>query len=102
MVQKYPGSFGIWAMVIQALIKGIPEIAVTGGSYDAVHKQLLRTFIPLRVLQSSPVEIKGFPLLAGKSYSTAPTIYLCKDYACQTPVNEVNAFQKLVTEMLKN
>lgn len=102
MVQKYPGSFGIWAIVIQALIKGIPEIAVTGGSYDTVLKQLLRTFIPLRVLQSSPVEIKGFPLLAGKSYSAASTIYLCKDYTCQTPVNEVNAFQKLVTEMLKN
>ena len=100
-VQKYPGSFGIWAMVTQALVKGIPEIAVTGGAGDAVLKEILRIFIPFRILQSSPSEATGFPLLEGKSFSTAPMIYLCKDYACQTPVNEVPALQKLLDGMFR-
>ncbi|MBO9570975.1 MAG: thioredoxin domain-containing protein [Chitinophagaceae bacterium] len=102
MVKKYPGSFGIWAMVIQSLAKGIPEIALTGGGHDAVLRQILRIFIPFRVLQSSPVETNGFPLLEGKAWNTSPMIYLCKDYSCQTPVNEASALQKMIEVMLKN
>lgn len=102
MTLKYPGSFGIWAILIQALAKGIPEIAVTGGGFDTVLKQLLRIFTPYRVVQSAPMEPKGFPLLEGKSYTASPLIWLCKDYACQAPVNEVSAVQKMIDGMLKN
>lgn len=102
MVVKYPGSFGVWAMMIQSLTKGIPEIAVTGGGLDAILKQILRIFIPLRVLQSSPLEAKGFPLLDGKTYTSTPMIYLCKDYSCQSPVNEAIALQQMIERMLKN
>jgi len=101
VVQKYPGSFGIWAMVIQALSTGIPEIAITGGGSETVLKEILRIFIPFRIIQSSPSEATGFPLFAGKSFSSSPKIYLCKNYACQTPVNEVSAFQKLIEGMYK-
>jgi uncharacterized protein YyaL (SSP411 family) len=101
VVQKYPGSFGIWAMVIQALSTGIPEIAITGDGSETVLKEILRIFIPFRIIQSSPSEATGFPLFAGKSFSSSPKIYLCKDYACQTPVNEVSAFQKLIEGMYK-
>jgi hypothetical protein len=87
---------------MQALMKGVPEIAVTGGGFDTVLKQLLRIFIPYRVVQSSPLEAKGFPLLEGKSFSASPLIWLCKDYACQAPVNEVSALQKMIDRMLKN
>ena len=99
VVQNYPGSFGIWAFVSQALFKGIPEIAITGGEVDAMLKEILRIFIPFRIIQSSPLEIKSFPLLAGKSFSRTPMIYLCKDYACQTPVNEVSGLQELLEGM---
>lgn len=102
MTTKYPGSFGIWAMLMQALTRGIPEIAVTGGGFDTILKQLLRIFIPYRIVQSSPVESKGFPLLEGKSFSAFPLLWLCRDYTCQAPVNEVSALQKMIDGMLKN
>lgn len=101
MVRKYPGSFGIWAIVTQALAHGIPEIAVTGGGADTVIKQILRIFIPFRVVQSSPNGTNGFPLLKGKSFTSSPMIYLCKDYSCQSPVNQVSELQKLVDEMFR-
>ena len=101
VVQKYPGSFGIWALVMQALSKGIPEIAAVGGNLDTVLKELLSTFIPFRIIQSSPSESKDFPLLEGKPSSTETTIYLCKDYSCQTPVNEVTAFREMLFRMFK-
>lgn len=101
VVQKYPGSFGVWAMVMQALSKGIPEIAVVGGNLDTILREVLRIFIPFRIIQSSPTESKDFPLLAGKSSSAIPMIYLCKDYSCQTPVNEVSVFREMLFGMFR-
>lgn len=101
VVQKYPGSFGIWAILMQALSKGVPEIALVGGNLDTVLQDILRTFIPFRIIQSSPSENQDFPLLAGKPSTATPMIYLCKDYSCQTPVNEVSAFRKMVIGMFK-
>jgi len=99
VVLKYPTSFGVWALVMQAISKGIPEIAVVGGNLDTVLRDILRFFIPFRILQSSPSETKDFPLLAGKPSTSSPMIYLCKDYSCQTPVNEVFDFKKLLAGM---
>lgn len=101
VVRKYPGSFGVWAMLMQSLAKGVPEIAIVGGNLDMLLKEILRTFTPLRIVQSSPVETKEFPLLSGKPASSTPMIYLCKDYSCQTPVNEVGAFRKMLSGMFK-
>lgn len=101
VVRQYPGSFGVWAMLMQSLSKGVPEIAVIGGNLDTFLRELLRTFIPFRIVQSSPTETKDFPLLAGKKSSSIPIVYLCKDYSCQTPVNEVAAFKKMLERMFK-
>jgi uncharacterized protein YyaL (SSP411 family) len=96
VVKKYPGSFGVWAMLMQSLSKGIPEIAIVGGNLDAILKEILRIFTPFRIVQSTPIENKEFPLLAGKPSSSTPMIYLCKNYSCQTPVNEVSALKKML------
>ncbi|MBL7699596.1 MAG: thioredoxin domain-containing protein [Chitinophagaceae bacterium] len=101
VVKKYPGSFGVWAMLMQSLSKGVPEIAVIGGNLDTFLRDLLRIFIPFRIVQSSPTETKDFPLLAGKKSSSTPIVYLCKDYSCQTPVNEVSEFKKMLAGMFK-
>jgi len=102
VVKKYPGSFGVWAMLMQSISKGIPEIAVLGGNLDLVIKEILRTFIPFRIVQSSPTDTRDFPLLSGKTSSTTPMIYLCKDYSCQTPVNEVSVFRKMLLGLFKD
>ena len=101
VVQKYPGSFGVWAMLMQAMSKGVPEIAIVGGNLDGTLRELLRTFIPFRILQPSPSENPDYPLLAGKRSTTPPLIYLCKDYSCQSPVNEVSDFRKMLFGMFK-
>jgi uncharacterized protein YyaL (SSP411 family) len=101
VVKKYPGSFGIWAIIMQSVSKGIPEIAVLGGNLDTFLKEILRIFNPFRIIQSSLSEAKGFPLLEGKPSAATPMIYLCKDYSCQTPVNEVSAFRKMLVGMFK-
>jgi uncharacterized protein YyaL (SSP411 family) len=96
VVTKYPTSFGIWATNILGLAYGIPEVALTGQQIESLRNEFLRTFIPFRIFQSSTLETKDFPLLAGKKISNKPLLFLCKNYSCQQPVTEMNAFNRLL------
>jgi uncharacterized protein YyaL (SSP411 family) len=98
VVKKYPTSFGIWATNLQAFTFSVPEIALIGAGADTLRKEILGTFIPTRIFQSSPEENSRYPLLAGKSASSDPLIYLCKNYSCQSPVREVKQLIKQLKE----
>ena len=96
VVTKHPTSFGVWATNILGLSYGIPEVALTGQHIQKLLNEFLRTFIPLRIFQSSTLETKDFPLLAGKKISEKPLLFLCKDYSCQRPVTEVTALNEML------
>ncbi|MDF2187206.1 thioredoxin domain-containing protein [Paraflavitalea sp. CAU 1676] len=97
-VSRYPGSFGVWATMVQALTFDIPEIAIIGGDFAMLRADVLRRFIPVHVLQSAPSEPSNqdFPLLGHKPYSTDAAIFLCRGYTCQQPVNEADALIRLM------
>jgi uncharacterized protein len=91
MVTGYPGSFGIWATLYQALTYTIPEIAITARRPENARKEFLSQLIPYRVFQSSAQENTHFPLLRDKPAGEEPQYFLCENYACQLPVNELSA-----------
>ena len=95
-VVQYPGSFGVWATLFQALTYTIPEIVLTGKRLESVRKELLERLIPYRVFQSVKGENTHFPLLSGRPAQDEPQIFLCKNYACQLPVNEVSTLIRLL------
>lgn len=95
-VKLYPTSFGIWATLIQAVTFGVPEIALVGENFDGLHREVLNTYIPLKIFQASANSIDDFPLLSGKPHSKEPLLYLCKNYSCQTPVSEMNGLIRLM------
>jgi uncharacterized protein len=89
LITKYPTSFGLWAQQAQLLVNGINEIAVVGANSNTDHLEILKHYIPNKVLQSAGESDENFPLLKGGS--TAETkIYLCKNYVCLKPFNTVN------------
>ena len=88
-VTGYPGSFGGWATMIMAFTYSIPEVVITGRKPENARKEFLTHLIPFRVFQSTQVKNTQFPLLRNKPVDSDPLIFLCKDYSCQTPVNEV-------------
>src|ERR1700743_2926166 len=90
LVTGYPGSFGIWATLFQALTYTIPEIAVTGRRPENARKELLNQLIPYRVFQSSAREDTQFPLLRDKPVRVEALFFLCENYACQLPVTELS------------
>jgi uncharacterized protein YyaL (SSP411 family) len=100
-VTGHPGSFGGWATIFQALTYSIPEVVITGVSPENARKEFLAHLIPYRVFQSMQVENTQFPLLRDKPVESGPLIFLCKDYTCQLPVNEVATAVRSIENVYK-
>ncbi len=96
VIRKYPGSFGMWASLLQAFSSDVPEIVLTGKKINELRKRFLYIFIPHRIFQSSEITNPTFPLLEGKTLANQPLIFLCKNYACQQPVDNLPAFIRLM------
>ena len=101
LVTGYPGSFGIWATLYQALTYTIPEIAITASRPENARKEFLSQLIPYRVFQSSSQENTHFPLLRDKPVMEMSQFFLCENYACQPPVNELSALVRLLENVNK-
>lgn len=87
---KYPGSFGKWAMNMQAITYGQDEIAIVGKESAELAKKVLHAYLPNKVLQQSVIENEAYPLLAGKKTGDKTLIFACKEYACKYPVDNLS------------
>jgi uncharacterized protein YyaL (SSP411 family) len=96
VIRKYPTSFGHWASLLQAMIKDLPEIVLTGEKNVELRNRILAIFIPYRIVQSTEEPDNEFPLLKGKPLADQPLIFLCKNYGCLPPVNDLSAFIRLL------
>lgn len=92
---KYPTSFGVWLSVLQQLIFGFSEVAITGPDAQQNFREILKLYIPNRLMMASVESSRDFPLLAGKGLDGENHIYLCKNYSCRKPVSTVAEFVKL-------
>jgi uncharacterized protein YyaL (SSP411 family) len=76
---------------------GLQEIAIVGPASAAFMQQLNARYMPNKVMQASVVQNEKYPLLQDKPVSPEQTfIYLCHNYACQRPINNVEDFGLLV------
>ncbi|HNR15685.1 MAG TPA: thioredoxin domain-containing protein [Chitinophagaceae bacterium] len=95
---RYPGSFGNWACLLQEIIQGTNEIVVTGENLSALHREILKQFIPHRVMMVTEKPDNNYPLLEGKQISENPTIYLCRSYTCLNPVFSAKELMSLINK----
>lgn len=94
-ITRYPGSFGIWAAVLQNECWGIQEWAVLGKSAKASLPILLKNYVPNKILQVTETNLLKFPLLSGKFVPEEEEkllFYRCKDYQCEKPVSDLALF----------
>ena len=96
VIRKYPGSFGMWASLLQVFTSDVPEIVLTGKKINEVRNNFLSIFIPHKIFQSTEITNPTFPLLEGKPIADQPLIFLCKNYACQHPSDSISAFIRLM------
>ncbi len=96
VIRKYPGSFGVWASLLQSFTQEVPEIVISGKKINEMRNQFLSIFIPHRIFQSTEITNAAFPLLEGKPIADQALIFLCKNYSCQHPVDNLQAFIRLM------
>ena len=90
-VVRYPTSFAIWASAALKQFYGVNEIVITGADHNNIRARLLQQYLPDKILQSASLASSEFPLLAGKDPGAGTLIYLCKNYTCQAPVNNLES-----------
>ncbi|WP_018616522.1 thioredoxin domain-containing protein [Segetibacter koreensis] len=96
VVTRYPSSFANWACLLQQFIYGVPEIAITGDKALDLLSEVMREYIPIKVIQAATFSQETFPLLAGKSFQGPPSIYVCKNYSCKKPIQNVKEIKSLL------
>jgi uncharacterized protein YyaL (SSP411 family) len=103
VIKRYPGSFAIWATLINALTYPLYEIVLAGTYSVEKHKEFLEKTIPNRIFQISSVSHQissvnhpELPILRNKPVAGPSQFFLCRDYSCQQPVKEVSDLIRLL------
>jgi hypothetical protein len=94
-VEKYPLSFERWAEALLYEAHGIHEIGVIGDNAFEKARAVQRLFVPNKVLAAA-VGASDLPLLAGKPSGAEAQIYVCRNFACQKPVSDLEDFKQLI------
>lgn len=100
VVVRYPGSFGVWAGLLQNLINGFRELAIVGKEYEKRRDEILSWYRPNLILQSSTKSNSSFPLLLNRDVPEGSTLlYLCKEYACLRPTAETQEIRAVLASV---
>jgi uncharacterized protein YyaL (SSP411 family) len=98
---KYPTSFGVWSNLLLEKVIGTHEILVLGPDSFQLSQDLLKNYIPNRVLIQAENVTDRFPIMHGRSVGEdgETRIYICREYACRLPVINVDdALKQLLTK----
>ncbi len=97
-IVRYPGSFGIWASLLLNFVKQYYELAIIGSEFEKQRDALLTKYLPNLVMQASPGNNTRFPLLKDKKTTHGNTVfYLCRDYACLSPTDDLKKMYFLLS-----
>lgn len=91
-VRKYPTSFSQWALSAVWQTFGATEIAIVGKNANALVLDCHKVFIKNKILMAATEggqRWEKYPLLKGRFIEGKTLIYVCKNFACQSPVEKV-------------
>lgn len=104
-IVRFPRAFAKSLMVADLLLHGPVELALVGTQGDPVYESLRtginRRYIPHRIMAHYDPQgpdpqhplTKGKTLVQGKA-----ALYICRNFACQTPILEASAIDSALTE----
>ena len=102
---RYPTAFAMWLQAIDLALTDIAEIAVVGDLAEPATRALLREasagYAPGRVVAAGPLEgsASAIPLLHDRPWLGGhPTAYVCRGFACRTPVTDAPALRAQLAE----
>ena len=89
VIIKHPGSFGIWASTGLNIAAGFNEITITGNAIRPAINNILLEYLPNKILQPS-FNISNMILSQDKPILKELSIYLCRNFACSTPLKNID------------
>ena len=95
-IVRYPTSFGAWTCILLEISIGINEIVIISEESQRILTQVLKEYIPHKVIMSATEGSNSFPLLSGKEKNGGSALYLCRDYSCENPVSSISALIDLI------
>ncbi|MGC4006121.1 MAG: hypothetical protein QM811_24575 [Pirellulales bacterium] len=106
LIERYPSAAGRLLTAYDFAFGPTPEFVLSGAS-TATERGLLSTWLPRRVtaiLRDGAVIPPALTdLFAGKTaVDGRPTLYVCENFACQTPVVGEDAIAKRLTELARS
>ena len=97
-IVSHPTSFGVWASLLLKNTFGINEVVITGKNFMALRNQLLQEYFPGKILLTAINGNSNFPMLKDKKQGNETLIYLCRQYSCKAPVNNIETLMAEVIE----
>jgi uncharacterized protein YyaL (SSP411 family) len=92
--EKHPVSFSRWNLNLLLLVYGLKEIVIIAEDPQLLLKQILREYVPVKIVQASSAANNEWPLLKGKVFSLNQTmIYICENYSCLQPATSFEEFK---------
>lgn len=91
-----PLPYASWGGLLLAEYAGIPEIAIAGPGAMEKAREANAAFLGPCLLMATDTPNDAYPLLAHRWKPGETLIYLCRDYACQSPVRTM---EEVVQEM---
>ena len=89
---KYPGSFGIWASLLQLYCFEVLEIAITGREFEQNLPSVMKKYMPNKIIQSGETNLSNFSLLANRETAIPVAFYICKNFTCLRPFYNIVDF----------
>lgn len=107
VMQQYPQAVGESLNATDMLVHGLVEVAIVGSPVKTETKALLailrEPYRPnvISALARQPVEDEhNIPLLSYRTLrNDLPTVYVCRNFACQMPVTSPEEVEKLLAEV---
>jgi len=95
-IVRYPTSFGSWACSLLEIFIGTNEIVIISEEPQHILTQVLKEYIPHKIIMAATDGSNSFPLLSGKGKYKEAALYLCRDYTCENPVSSISALIDLI------
>ncbi len=103
-MREYPQAFGEVLSAVDAVVVGIAEVAVVGDPADARTKALLDAvhtpYRPNVITALARENVEGEAVIPLLSYRVkrgdAPTVYVCRNFACKMPVTSAEQVNELL------
>ena len=101
---RFPTGSGHWLAALDFYLSEVDEIALIGNkqqeSTKIFAKELHSRYNPHRILVGMDAEGESFsdlPLMKDKKMIDGlPTVYICRNYVCQLPTNDLEKFKKML------